>query len=531
MLARFKLATRIVLLGISIIICFIGIIAWLHPKIEHTMYDAKYTKTRHLVEAAWSILDHYAGKAADGHLATADAQQAAMAAVKHLRYETNDYFWINDLTPRMVMHPMKPQLDGKDLSGSKDPHGTYLFNEMVEVCQKDGQGFVHYFWPPPDDPEGEPIHKISYVKLLPQWGWIVGSGIYINDVEKELRAILLTNYIATAIITIGGLLLAVFMARSIARPVNAVARGLSDGADQINAASEEITTASQALAQGASDQAAAMEETVASIHQMEASSAHTSELTAGSEALMQENIIKSGISLKSLVQLTTQMTQIESDSDQIGQIIKTIDEIAFQTNLLALNAAVEAARAGEAGAGFAVVADEVRNLAIRATEAARNTQELLDGTIRRVSDATAAIKEINQDFTGIIESATLIGEKTANITQASQDNTQAVASLRATTETIDAETQRTAATAEESAAAAEMLLTQAQVMQDHVAGLLQLIHGAARAADAPKQPSPTEATAAEGQFDNTDAAPITQIHGDNGQPLPAGPHSPALAQF
>ena len=113
----------------------------------------------------------------------------------------------------------------------------------------------------------------------------------------------------------------------------------------------------------------------------------------------------------SLLLLTGKMSQIEQDSDQIRQIIKTIDEIAFQTNLLALNAAVEAARAGEVGAGFAVVADEVRSLAIRATEAAQNTQDLLNFTIKRVGESAMAIKEVNMDFEGVIESATIMGEK------------------------------------------------------------------------------------------------------------------------
>ena len=114
--------------------------------------------------------------------------------------------------------------------------------------------------------------------------------------------------------------------------------------------------------------------------------------------------------------LARNMGQIEADSDKTGKIIKTIDEIAFQTNLLALNAAVEAARAGEAGAGFAVVAEEVRNLAMRAAEAAKSTQTLLEGTIKQVKISAAAVRAMSEDFEGIVESATVMGEKTAAIT-------------------------------------------------------------------------------------------------------------------
>ena len=134
MLNKFKLSTRILMLGVVIVIAFSAIFGWLYPTIKDNMYDAKYLKTRHLVEAAYSVVAHYADQAHKGVITQEVAQQQAQEAIQAMRYESNDYCWINDMTPRMIMHPMKPQLNGKDLSGAKDPNDKHLFVEMVKVC-------------------------------------------------------------------------------------------------------------------------------------------------------------------------------------------------------------------------------------------------------------------------------------------------------------------------------------------------------------------------------------------------------------
>jgi hypothetical protein len=296
----------------------------------------------------------------------------------------------------------------------------------------------------------------------------------VNQVKNKTLQIAMS---AGGVIVVAIVIVLFILISGISRKILAITIDLGHSAETVTTAATKVSDFSDSLARSAADQSAAIEETSATLHEMEAMSKDTSDLTSGSEALMQENIIKSGQSLKSLTQLTMQMTKIESDSDKISQIIKTIDEIAFQTNLLALNAAVEAARAGEAGAGFAVVADEVRNLAIRATNAANNTQELLDGTIGRVNEAARAIKEINTDFEGIIESATLIGEKTFSITKASQNISEGITQLRVTSDSMDIETQNTAQNAEQSAFASKDLLEQAEELRRFVDGLTVIIQG------------------------------------------------------
>lgn len=473
MLKKLSLSKKIFVFGLIIIMAFLIIFVISYPQFKKKIYDAKYIKTRHVVESVFGVLEYHSQLAKDGAITLEEAKKSASTIIKNLRYEENDYFWINDLNPTMIMHPIKPQLDGKDLSGSADPNGKKLFIEMVKICKKEGSGFVDYFWPKPG--KDKPVPKISYVKLFPEWGWLVGSGIYIDDVEKEIfQAASFVGGI-TIIIIIGALLLAFFMARSVTLPILNVVAGLNNSSRQITSASDQVDASSQSMAQNSSEQAASVEETSATLEEMAASGSETLKMTEDAEKLMNENIEKSNESLNKLIDLTEKMAQIESDSDKISKIIKTIDEIAFQTNLLALNAAVEAARAGEAGAGFSVVADEVRSLAIRAKEAARGTQEILAGTVDRVSMASTSIKTINSDFEEIIESAKKMGEKTSSITTANQGLTKGIQQINKAMEEINKVTQSMAANGEESAAAAGELASQAQEMEAFVNDLNAII--------------------------------------------------------
>ncbi|MGC8778111.1 MAG: methyl-accepting chemotaxis protein, partial [Candidatus Caldatribacteriaceae bacterium] len=150
-----------------------------------------------------------------------DVKQEALFILRHLRYEGDNYVWINDLSPRMVMHPFKKELEGQDLSDYKDPKGKRLFVEMVQVCQEKGQGYVNYVWPKPGS--DHPVPKVSYVKLFQPWGWIIGSGVYIDDVYTQFRNTMVKIILVT-IVVIGLLAVVSFLqTRAIARPIHAIA--------------------------------------------------------------------------------------------------------------------------------------------------------------------------------------------------------------------------------------------------------------------------------------------------------------------
>lgn len=305
--------------------------------------------------------------------------------------------------------------------------------------------------------------------------------------EAMLAAASTTRYSVvglTLFAVVAGLLLSYFTASGLSRILARITDTIRDNSQQVAAAASQISLTSNALSNDASEQAAVAEETAAALASMAASSQETAKLTAGSEKLMNQNIEKSGQSLRALVDLTHNMGQIEQDSDKIGQIITTIGSIAFQTNLLALNAAVEAARAGEAGAGFAVVAGEVKNLAMRTADAARDTQLLLEGTMQRIIQGTSALKSVNSDFEGIIESATGIGDKNAAITSATRNFADQLHQLQEASNSLNSATQRVAASSEESAAASEELSAQAQGLQEVAGELARVVYGGRAAREA-----------------------------------------------
>ncbi len=182
-----KIFSKILLISVlAIIPVIIFLFLYMLPSIERKLYSEKEEATKKVVEVAATTIEKYVNLANSKELSIEEAQQQAIDAVKSLRYNKSEYFWINDLEPRMIMHPIKPQLDGKNLSENKDPNGKRLFVEFANVCKEKGSGFVDYMWPKPNFTE--PVPKLSYVQLIKEWNWIVGSGIYIDDVETDVAA-------------------------------------------------------------------------------------------------------------------------------------------------------------------------------------------------------------------------------------------------------------------------------------------------------------------------------------------------------
>jgi methyl-accepting chemotaxis protein len=154
--------------------------------LRQELMASRQVKTQHVVETAHSVITHYIKQAQSGQMTTEAAQAAAIDAVTAMRYAGTEYFWINSLAGQMVVHPIRPDMKGKDLMGLKDPAGKLFFEEMIKVVRKDKAGFVDYLWPKPGF--DNPVPKVSYVKGIEEWGWLVGSGIYIDDVDAAFRA-------------------------------------------------------------------------------------------------------------------------------------------------------------------------------------------------------------------------------------------------------------------------------------------------------------------------------------------------------
>ncbi|MFH1021696.1 MAG: methyl-accepting chemotaxis protein [Pseudomonadota bacterium] len=294
--------------------------------------------------------------------------------------------------------------------------------------------------------------------------------------------------LGAAVMVTGGLL-AFFLSRGIAALLKQVSASLNEGANQVAAAAGEVSSSSQTLAEGASQQAAAVEETSASLEEVGAMIKQDADNARQADALMKEanQVIRNAD--ESMQKLTASMHEISAASTETQKIVKTIDEIAFQTNLLALNAAVEAARAGEAGAGFAVVADEVRNLAMRAAEAAKNTSNLIDGTVQKIATGNALVSETSESFYVASQSTTRIGTIIAEMAGAASQQANAVTQVTKAIHEIDTVTQGNAAAAEESASASEQLNAQAEMMKDAVGQLLAMVGGVEEVREKARRPA------------------------------------------
>lgn len=285
--------------------------------------------------------------------------------------------------------------------------------------------------------------------------------------------------ISFSIFVVGALMIGAgyFLSVSISRPLNRIIEHLAAGTGQVTAASGQVASSSQQLAHGTSQQASALEETSSSLEEMSSITRHNADNANHANQLIM-NTTQVGDQVNHFMDaLTKSMREVSTASEDTAKIVKTIDEIAFQTNLLALNAAVEAARAGEAGAGFAVVADEVRSLAMRAAEAAKNSANLIDGTVSRVKDSADFVTKTVEAFSQLVASTAKVKELLGEIAAASDDQAQGVIQINKAVAEMDKVIQQNAANAEEIASTSEVLDDQAEQMQNMVAELVTLVGG------------------------------------------------------
>jgi methyl-accepting chemotaxis protein len=518
----------------------IGLLAlaglWLNSE-RSGLLSERMQSTKNLVNIPYSVLVEQYKLESEGKITRAEAQKHALEAIQTMRYEGDNYFWINDMHPTMVMHPMKPELNGKDLTDVKDPTGKAVFVEFANAARTPDGNYVLYQWPKPG--KDKPVQKLSFVKEFEPWGWVVGTGVYIEDIDSAWLA----NGKVAGGVGFVCLIVLFIVSRQVSRSIfvrlddvigrmKDVAEGEGDltkrieinsndevaelgrwfnifmdklqgliiqvanNTHQIASATEAISTSSKQQAHGAEAQsgqtnqvASAMQEmsiTVAQISENSNVAANASRRAAEAARqggkVVEDTLTGMRAIAGSVGESAKKVEELGKRSEEIGQISAVIDGISAQTNLLALNAAIEAARAGENGRGFAVVAGEVRRLAERSSAAAKQISEMIKGIQSGTQEAVSAMHTGTQQVEMGVESTSQAGMALQEIIRTSEEAGDMVMQIAttateqaATTEEINRNIDAIARTVAESAEAAQQSSVTLDEISSFALDLRQLV--------------------------------------------------------
>jgi len=369
------------------------------------------------------------------------------------------YMYVMNSKGDLIFHP------------EKEGENIYNYDFTKEIC-KQKEGYIDYKW------EGK--KKVVAYSYFEKNDWIIASGSYFSDFTGKSRIILFSIIIVIVASLMISIFIVFFFTKSTIIPLIKIADVLNNSSNQIASASIQLSNSSQEIASGATEQASSIEETSSSMEElatMVKQNVGNAQETCNLAVKATDGAENGYVQMEKMLE---SMIEINKSSDQINKIIKVIDDIAFQTNILALNAAVEAARAGESGMGFAVVADEVKNLANRSAEAAKETAEMIEGSIKRTEAGVDIATKLAEIFKEILQTVKKVTEMAKEVETASIQQDSGINQVNKAIIQFDEVVQANASSAEETASSAEELNAQAEMLSEVVGRLNLLLTGKQR---------------------------------------------------
>ena len=382
------------LIAISAIgILIIGGLTLSHYRTQ--LYDQKHSELKSLTESAAAVLATYHAKAESGELSEEDAKARAFEAIKGMRYNGTDYFWINDMNSVMVMHAVKPSLDGKDLSKLQDKAGKFLFNEFVAIVKKQGGGIVSYLWPKPN--EEQPIPKDSYVQGFAPWGYIVGTGVYVDDLEAKFQSEALTiGGLCLAVLLIGGAV-SFFVSRSITKPLSAITNcmgNLADGDLEVEVPAQERKDEIGAMS-------AAVQVFKANAVEQKRMETEREESRHKAEEAKRDDMNRLATSFEE---------SVKSIVDEVSSAIGNMQSDAQQMSVRASDASSQASTVVSASEETTNNVQTVASASEQLTEAIREISKQVTDSSRITSEAVQQVETTNGEVEGLSEAAKKIGD-------------------------------------------------------------------------------------------------------------------------